>query len=235
MTPICSCSSGSDAGDQMPAPAHDSVGVGLAVFSSSAQVLYLDRPARRLLKRINLSEKGYATDGALPLILTELYDELLRVVCDRTKAQCWTCVSVKRVIPMQGLRMVLRGVGLPDRQGIERVRILLAMQEIDPCTETPQAHRAEQECPVDCLCPTATAYYPSTKIPSEVRWRTSPPPDSDGDRSRIIPYVGLRHLAHMEPQSAGVFISSIPPAYPHHEAPTVTCKTTSRTMRKEIG
>lgn len=142
-------SRGSDAGDQMPAPTHDPVGVGLVVFSSSAQVLYLDRPARRLLKRINLSEKGYATDGALPLILTELYDELLRVVCDRTKAQCWTCVVVTRVIPMQGLRMLLRGVGLPDRQGIERVRIVLALQEIDPCTEPPQPHRAEQEYPVD--------------------------------------------------------------------------------------
>ena len=105
------CSGGPDAGDQMPVPAHDPLGVGLAVFSSSAQVLYLDRPARRLLKLINLTEKGYATDGALPRILTELYDELLRVVRDRTRAHCWTCVVVKRVIPMQGLRMLIRAVG----------------------------------------------------------------------------------------------------------------------------
>ena len=145
------CSRGSDAGDQLPAPAYDAVGVGFAVFSSSTQVLYLDRHARRLLKRINLSEKGYATDGALPLILTELYDELLTAVCDRTKAQCWTCVSVKRVIPMQGFRMMLRGVGLPDRHGIERVRIVLVLQEIDPSTGSPQAHRAEQEGPIDRL------------------------------------------------------------------------------------
>ena len=149
MTPTCSC--GSDADDQMPVPAHDPVGVGFAVFSSSAQVLYLDRPARRLLKRINLSEKGHATDGALPVILTELYDELLTVVCDRLKAQCWTCVSVKRVIPMQGFRMVLRGVGLPDRRGIERARIVLVMQEVDPSTEPAQARRAEQEYPIDRL------------------------------------------------------------------------------------
>ena len=162
MTPTYStCSGGSDTGDQMPALAHEPVGVGLAVFSSSTQVLYLDRPGRRLLKRINVSEKGYATDGALPLILTELYDELLRVVCDRTKAECWTYVSVKRVIPMQGLWILLRGVGLPDRHGIERVRIVLAMQEIDPCTETPRTHRAEQECPLDCLSPTATACHTS--------------------------------------------------------------------------
>lgn len=139
----------SDAGDQMPAPAHNPVDVGFAVFSSSCQMLYLDWPARRLLKRINLSEKGYATDGALPVILTELYDEILRVVCDRMKAQSWTCVVVKRVIPMQGLQMVLRGVGLPDRHGIERVRIVLAIQEVDPCSEPPQAPRAEQVCPVD--------------------------------------------------------------------------------------
>jgi hypothetical protein len=145
----------------MPAPAHDPLGVGLAVFSSSAQVLYLDGPARRLLKRINLSEKGYATDGALPLILTELYDELLRVAYDRTKAECWKCIVVKRVIPMQGLRMVLRGVGLPDRQGIERVRIVLTLQEIAPCIEPPQAHRAEQGCLADCLGPTATACHPA--------------------------------------------------------------------------
>lgn len=150
VTPTGFCSSGSDAGAQMPASAHDPVGVGLAVFSFSAQVLYLDRPARRFLKRINLSEKGYVTDGALPLILTELYDELLRVVCDRTKAQCWACVVVKRVIPMQGFQMVLRGVGLPDRHGIERARIVLAMQEIDPCIEIPLAHRAEQEHLPDC-------------------------------------------------------------------------------------
>lgn len=149
MTPTCS--RGSDAGDRMPAPAHDPVRVGFVVFSSSSQVLYLDRPARRLLKRINLSEKGYATDGALPLILIELYDELLTAVYDRTKAQCWTCVSVKRVISMQGFQMVLRGVGLPDREGIERVRIVLVMQEIDPSTEPPQAHPAEQECPIDRL------------------------------------------------------------------------------------
>jgi hypothetical protein len=134
----------------MPAPAHDPVGVGFAVFSSSAQVLYLDRPARRFLKRINLREKGYATDDALPPILRELYDELLRVVCDRTKAQCWACVMVKRVIPMQGFQMVLRGVGLPDRHEIGRVRIVLAMQEIEPCTEIPRAYRAEQERLPDC-------------------------------------------------------------------------------------
>lgn len=157
MTPTCSCSSGSDAGDAMPALVHDFVGVGLVVFSSSAQVLYLDRPARRWLKRINLSEKGYATDGALPLILTEFYDELLRVACDRTKAQCWTCVVVKRVIPMQGIRMVLRGVGLPDRHGTDRVRIVLAMQEIDPSSGTLQAHQEEQECPVNYLYPATTA------------------------------------------------------------------------------
>ncbi len=143
----------------MPSPAHDPVGVGLIVFLSTAQVLYLDRPARCLLKRINCRERGYATDGALPLILTALYDELLRVVCDRTKAHCWTCVVITRVITMQGLRLVLRAVGLPDRQGIERVRIVLFMDEIDPCTETPQAHRAEQEGPVDCLYLTATACH----------------------------------------------------------------------------
>ena len=130
------CSGGSDASDQIPGPAHDPADVGFAVFSSSAQVLYLDRHARRLLKLINLSEKGYATDGALPLVLTEFYDELLRVVCDRTKAQYWPYVVDKRVIPMQGLRIMIRGVGLPDRQGIERVRIVLAMQEVDPSLET---------------------------------------------------------------------------------------------------
>lgn len=159
MTPTCSCSSGSDAGDPMPVPAYDPVGVGFVVFSSSAQVLYLNQPARRWLKRINLSEKGYATDGALPFILTELYDELLRVVCDRTKAQWWAGVSVKRVIPMQGLRMVLRGVGVPDRQGIERGRIVFVMQEIDPCIEPPPASQAEQERPVDCLCQSAEACH----------------------------------------------------------------------------
>ena len=149
VTAPSSCSSGSDAGDQRSAPVHDSGGIGFVVFSSSAQVLYLDRPARRLLKRINLSEKGYATDGALPLMLTELYDDLLRVVCDRTKAQCLTCVEVKRAIPVQGRRMLLRGLGLPASQGIERVRIVLAIQEIDPRAEAPLAQRAEQECPAD--------------------------------------------------------------------------------------
>lgn len=149
VTPPSACPSSSNTGDQGPAPVHDPVEVGFVVFSTSAQVLYLNRPARGLLKRINLSEKGYATDGALPLMLTELYDDLLRVVCDRTKAQCLTCVEVKRVIPVQGRRMLLRGLGLPASQGIERVRIVLAMQEIDPCAEIPVAHRAEQECPTD--------------------------------------------------------------------------------------
>ena len=145
MTPTyATCSGGSNAADRLPASAHEAVDVGLAVFSSSAQILYLDRSARRLLKRINVSEQGYATDGALPLSLTELYDELLRVACDRTKAHCWICVSLKRVIPMQGLWIVLRGVGLPDRQGIERVRIVLALQEIDSCAEPPHAPQAEQ-------------------------------------------------------------------------------------------
>lgn len=143
----------------MSSLAHDPVGVGLIVFSSTAEVLYLDRPARCLLKRINCCEKGDATDGPFPLILTALYYELLRVVCDRTKAHCWAYVVITRVIPVQGLRLLLRAVGLPDRQGIERVRIVFFMDEIDPCTETPQAHRAEQEGPVDCLYPTATACH----------------------------------------------------------------------------
>lgn len=159
MTPTCS--RGSDADDQMPALAHDPVGVGLVVLSSSSQVLYLDQPARRWLKRINLSERGHATDGALPLVLTELYDELLRVVYDRMKAQCRTCVVVKRVISMQGFQMEFQCIGLPGRHGVEQGRIILAMQEINPCIETPRTHRTEQAPPADWLCPTATARHTS--------------------------------------------------------------------------
>lgn len=51
--------------------------LGIMVFSSVGKVLYANQTAYHFLKVLNRSENGHATDGALPVSIADLFDQIL--------------------------------------------------------------------------------------------------------------------------------------------------------------
>jgi DNA-binding CsgD family transcriptional regulator len=109
-------------------------GAGIVVLSSTMQLLHINRQATELSKLINMTEKGgspgKAAHGVLPSALTELCTELLHALQVRTEAKDWEQFELKRIAGNPNQPVLLRGFGLPDRNGLQHARLVVTLEEL---------------------------------------------------------------------------------------------------------
>jgi DNA-binding CsgD family transcriptional regulator len=105
-------------------------GPGILLLTSSMQLLYRDRRTWELCGQINKSQNGKSANGVLPPAVAELCAEIMKTLQVRTEAKDWEHFRVKRIIGDPKRPVLLRGVGLPDRGGIQQSRILITMEEV---------------------------------------------------------------------------------------------------------
>jgi DNA-binding CsgD family transcriptional regulator len=103
-------------------------GPGILILSTSNQLLYKDRRAWEMCADINKSA-GKAANGVLPTAIVELCGEINKLLQVWTDAKDWEQIRIKRVIGSPDRPLLLSGLGLPDRHGLQS-RILITMEEI---------------------------------------------------------------------------------------------------------
>jgi len=105
------------------------VGPGILILTSSSQLLYKDRRAWDLCAEINKGA-GKAAIGVLPTPVVELCEEVNKLLQIWTDAKDWEQIRIKRVIGSPDQPILLSGLGLPDRHGLQQSRILITMEAI---------------------------------------------------------------------------------------------------------
>jgi DNA-binding CsgD family transcriptional regulator len=104
------------------------LGPGILILTSSTQLLYKDRRAWELCAEIN-NREGTA-NTVLPPQVAELCDEVAKLLRIWTDAKDWEQIRIKRVIGSPDRPILLCGLGIPDRHGLQQSRILITMEEI---------------------------------------------------------------------------------------------------------
>jgi len=105
-------------------------GPGILLLTSSMQLLYRDRRTWELCGQINKLHNGTTAQGVLPPAGAEVCAEIMQTLKIRTDAKDWEHFRVKRIIGDAKRPILLRGLGLPDRSGIQQSRILITMEEV---------------------------------------------------------------------------------------------------------
>jgi DNA-binding CsgD family transcriptional regulator len=105
------------------------VGPGILILTSSSQLLYKDRRAWDLCAEINKGA-GKGAIGVLPTPVVELCEEVNKLLQIWTDAKDWEQIRIKRVIGHPDQSILLSGLGLPDRHGLQQSRILITMEAI---------------------------------------------------------------------------------------------------------
>ena len=103
-------------------------GPGILILSTSNQLLYKDRRAWEMCADINRSA-GKSANGVLPTTIVELCGEINKLLQVWTDAKDWEQIRINRVIGSPDRPLLLSGLGLPDRHGLQS-RILITMEEI---------------------------------------------------------------------------------------------------------
>ena len=104
-------------------------GPGILILSTSGRLLYKDRRAWELCAALDVSG-GEVSLKTLPLPVQELCGEINKLLQVRTDAKDWEQFRVKRVFEVSGQQLLLSGLGLPDRHGLQQSRILITVEEI---------------------------------------------------------------------------------------------------------
>jgi DNA-binding CsgD family transcriptional regulator len=113
----------------MESIAEKRAGPGILILSTSGHLLYKDRRAWELCVALDPSG-GEETIKTLPIPIQELCGEINKMLAVRTEAKDWEQFRVKRVFEISGRQLLLSGLGLPDRHGLQQSRILITVEEI---------------------------------------------------------------------------------------------------------
>lgn len=104
---------------------------GILVLTSSLQLLHRNSQALELSRRINQAQGGRESSDLLPTVVMDLCDEIRKVLQIRIATEDWAQFTVRRLIGDPPTPLVLHGMGLPHRAGLQRSRILIMMKELN--------------------------------------------------------------------------------------------------------
>jgi len=134
-------SEGSISADYAESLAEQRLGPGILLMTPTMQLIHMDRRAWELTGRIIREGNGAVAMGVLPEAVTALCSEIVAALRVRTDAKDWEQVQLRRLAGDPTRPVLLRGFGLPDREGSsQQGRILILMEEVAQRKDT---HREE--------------------------------------------------------------------------------------------
>ncbi|MCI0427306.1 MAG: hypothetical protein L0Z46_04755 [Nitrospiraceae bacterium] len=108
-------------------------GPGIVVLSPSLQILHMNRQAIKLASLLGSAEpkdqQPYDPTGVLSPPLTDLAGEILRVLRSRHEMSEKGQFEIRHAANGSGKQVSIRGVGVPNGQGVEHARIVLVLTE----------------------------------------------------------------------------------------------------------
>ena len=109
----------------------------MIVFSSSARILYMNKPARILMASFGSSHDLWAqmAPESLPFILTELCYDVLAQLQRRIESQDWAQFEIRRICHIVNPSLLLTGFGVRSSTNRE-IRIILTLT---PLSSVPYA------------------------------------------------------------------------------------------------
>jgi hypothetical protein len=121
-----------------------SEGPGIVVLSPSMKILHLNRRARFLINGLasttSEAQQPKNRTDILPPVLINLAGEILRVLRSRHEMKEKGQFEIRHSVNETGQPVSIRGVGVPNGQGVEHARILLFLTEA--YTESSEHHRS---------------------------------------------------------------------------------------------
>jgi DNA-binding CsgD family transcriptional regulator len=104
-------------------------GAGFLMLSSSMQVLHWDRGASELCRQIISPPRGDA-QSALPVCVTGLANEIVKLMEIRTEPKDWEQFQLRRLVKNGPDSILLTGIGLPRLGGVKDSRVLIILERI---------------------------------------------------------------------------------------------------------
>lgn len=110
-------------------------GPGIVLLSTAMEVLYMNRAAWEMSTRIDKAlngngGNGQGTNGVSPRGVLRLSQEILQVLRAKGDTKDWARIHFRGLIGAPEYPVLIRGLGIPDPEGIERSRILICMDAV---------------------------------------------------------------------------------------------------------
>src|SRR5436853_6310552 len=113
------------------APKYESPGI--LVFSASLQLLYMNREAQELTKRLHETNVGNHEKGLLPFEVMSLCKDLVALFRNRVHPKDWEQMQLTRAAGVPKCPVLLRGVRIPSHASPHKGCLLILMEALhDP-------------------------------------------------------------------------------------------------------
>jgi hypothetical protein len=102
---------------------------GILVFSHRRQLLHMNRRALELIGHLEQAETGPAT-MTLSRLVSELRIQIQDILDSRVEANVWELFECKHVMGELERKILLRGIGLPNRNSRDHSRVIIILEEV---------------------------------------------------------------------------------------------------------
>jgi DNA-binding CsgD family transcriptional regulator len=103
---------------------------GILVFTTCLQLLYINEEARAFCGRLNKKRAGKAMNGVVPVEIIKMCEAVSRNFSSRRNVKDWEHFQLRQLAGSQESLVLLRGLGLPDRGGLTKSRVLILMEDV---------------------------------------------------------------------------------------------------------
>src|SRR5436853_2175083 len=117
---------------------------GILVFSASLQLLYMNREAQELTKRLHQAQVENHEKGLLPFEVMSLCKDLVALFRTRVHPKDWEQMQLTRVAGVQKCPVLLRGVKIPSHASPHQGCFLILMEVLQDQQETTGASVLER-------------------------------------------------------------------------------------------
>ena len=102
---------------------------GIMLLTASRQLLYKNRWASELCRKIIQCQDGKTAHGVLPPAVASLVDEICRILEVQADPKDWEQIQLSRLVPMPHSYVLLCGTALIDQTTAE-ARIVIVLSEV---------------------------------------------------------------------------------------------------------